>query len=96
VADLELDLATRTVMRGGRAIQLSPRHFDLLACLMRNRGQAVRRETLLKAVRGQRRDPGARILETSIAQLRAKVDRGFGVELIHPVPGIGYCLLDEE
>ncbi|MDB5492833.1 MAG: DNA-binding response regulator [Phenylobacterium sp.] len=94
-ADLELDLETRTVARAGRSIRLSAHDFDLLAYLMRNHGRAVTRESLLQALWGRRCDPGTRLVEASIERIRAQVDRGFAVHLIHLVPGVGYCLLDE-
>ncbi|MDB5448811.1 MAG: DNA-binding response regulator [Phenylobacterium sp.] len=96
VADLEIDLKTRAVARAGRPIRLSAAEFDLLACLLRHHGRAVSRDSLLRLVRGGRCDPGAPLLETSIERLRAKVDRGFPVKLVHVVPGVGYCLLDED
>jgi two-component system OmpR family response regulator len=37
-------------------------------------------------------DPRTTIVETHVSRLRAKVDRDFGVELIHTIRGAGYCL----
>lgn len=96
IADLELDLETRTAVRAGRSIQLSAHDFDLLAYLMRNPGRAITRESLLRALWGRRCDPGTDLVETSIERICAHVDLGFAVQLIHRVPGIGYCLLDED
>nr|MEA2796810.1 two-component system, OmpR family, response regulator [Phenylobacterium sp.] len=96
VADLQLHLKTRTVMRAGRTIRLAPRDFELLAYLMRNNGRAIDRASLMGDVWGRRGDLGHRILEASIRRVRAKVDRGFSVELIHTVPGVGFCLLGDD
>ena len=96
VADLQLHLKTRTVIRAGRAIRLGPRDFELLAYLMRNHGRAIDRSSLVGDVWGRRGELGHRILEASIRRVRAKVDRGFSVELIHTVPGVGYCLLGDD
>src|SRR5947208_10437819 len=49
-ADIELDLITRKVRRGGRTIPLSPTEFELLSYLMHHRGQAVSRGQMLCAV----------------------------------------------
>lgn len=95
VADLQLHLKTRIVTRAGRAIRLGPRDFELLAYLMRNHGRAIDRASLVGDVWGRRGELGHRILEASIRRVRAKVDRGFSVELIHTVPGVGYCLLGD-
>lgn len=96
VADLELDLETRTVARAGRSIRLASHDVDLLAYLMCSPGRAITRDALEQAVWGRRCDPRTRRLDASIQRIRAEVDRGFAVELIHLVPGVGYCLLDED
>jgi two-component system OmpR family response regulator len=96
VADLALDLKKRTVVRAGRSIRLLERDFDLLAHLVRNRGRAVTRASLLQNVWDQGGDTETRALGASIERIRAKVDRGFRVELIHTVQGVGYCLLDDD
>lgn len=83
-------------MRAGRLLRLPARDFDLLAHLVRHRGRAVTRASLLKNAWGQRRDPGDRELETSVDRIRAEVDRGFAVQLVHTAPGVGYVLLDND
>ena len=50
VADLELDLVSRTVKRGGKEIELLPREFQVLEYLVRNEGQVVPRAMLLQHV----------------------------------------------
>jgi two-component system OmpR family response regulator len=92
VADLELDLLTRTVKRGGAEIMLQPREFGLLEFLMRNAGNVVTRTMLLENVWDYHFDPRTNIVESHLSRLRAKVDKGFDVELIHTVRGAGYCL----
>ena len=92
VADLELDLLTRTVFRAGRRIDLQPQEFKLLEYLMRNAGRIVTRIMLLENVWEFHFDPQTSVVETHISRLRGKVDRGFATELIHTVRGSGYCL----
>lgn len=92
VADLEIDLIKRSVTRGGRAIDLQPREFKLLECLMRNTGRVVTRTMLLEKVWDFHFDPKTNIVETHMSRLRGKVDRGFASELIHTVRGAGYSL----
>jgi two-component system, OmpR family, response regulator len=92
VADLEVDLLKRSVARGGRAIDLQPREFKLLECLMRNAGRVVTRTMLLEKVWDFHFDPKTNIVETHMSRLRAKVDRDFDCELIHTVRGSGYSL----
>jgi len=92
VADLELDLLTRSVRRGGKAIEVLPREFRLLEYLMRNAGHVVTRTMLLEHVWDIHFDPRSNIVETHISRLRSKVDKGFEAQLIHTVRGAGYCV----
>ncbi len=92
VADLEIDLIKRSVTRGGRAIDVQPREFKLLECLMRNVGRVVTRTMLLERVWDFHFDPRTNIVETHMSRLRSKVDRGFTCELILTVRGVGYLL----
>ncbi len=92
VADLEMDLLKRTVSRGGKVVELQPREFKLLECLMRNAGRVVTRTMLLEMVWDFHFDPKTNIVETHMSRLRAKVDRGFGNDLIRTIRGSGYSL----
>ena len=92
VADLEIDLVRRSVVRAGRRIELQPREFQLLEYLVRNVGGIVTRTMLLENIWDFHFDPRTNIVETHISRLRSKVDRGFANELIHTVRGAGYCL----
>lgn len=92
VADLEIDLLTRKVSRGGRAIDLQPREFQLLETLMRHPGQVMTRTMLLEQVWDYRFDPQTNVIDVHISRLRQKVDRGFEHALIQTVRGAGYSL----
>jgi two-component system OmpR family response regulator len=92
VADLEIDLRKRKVVRAGRRIELQPQEFKLLEYLMRHADRVVTRTMLLENVWEFHFDPQTSVVETHISRLRGKVDRGFDVELIHTVRGSGYCL----
>jgi two-component system OmpR family response regulator len=92
VGDLELDPLNRVVQRGGRAVDLQPQEFRLLAYLVRNAGRVVTRAMLLENVWDLQFDPRTNIVETHMSRLRGKVDRGFPTELIHTVRGAGYML----
>ncbi|TAJ68826.1 MAG: response regulator transcription factor [Phenylobacterium sp.] len=92
VGDLEMDLLSRTVTRAGRRLELQPREFRLLEYLMRNAGRVVTRTMLLEHVWEFHFDPKTNIVETHVSRLRAKVDRGFGADLIQTVRGSGYIL----
>lgn len=92
VADLEMDLLKRTVVRAGRRIDLQPQEFKLLEYLMRHEGRVVTRTMLLENVWEFHFDPQTSVVETHVSRLRGKIDRGFDAELIHTVRGSGYRL----
>jgi two-component system, OmpR family, response regulator len=90
--DLELDLVSRTVSRGGRNIDLLPREFKLLAYLVRNQGQVVPRAMLLQHVWDLHFDPTTNILDVYVSRVRRKVDSAQAYPLIHTVRGVGFCV----
>ena len=90
VADLEIDLLKRTARRGGERIDLQPQEYKLLEYLMRHRGEIVTRTMLLESIWSFHFDPGTNLIESHISRLRAKINRGFGCELIKTVRGAGY------
>jgi two-component system, OmpR family, response regulator len=95
VADLEMDLLGRRVVRGGRNIDLTTKEFQLLEYLMRRPGQVVTRTMLLEGVWNLHFDPQTNIIDVHMSRLRNAIDRGFTKPLIHTVRGAGYVLRDE-
>jgi two-component system copper resistance phosphate regulon response regulator CusR len=97
LADLQMDLETRTVWRRDRRIELTSREFDLLAYLLRQPGQVVTREMLAKDVwrETKRATPLDNVIDVHIAHLRRKVDDGRAMTLIQTVRGVGFVLREE-
>jgi two-component system OmpR family response regulator len=92
IADLEMNLLSRTVLRAGEPIELLPREFRLLEYLMRHAEQIVTRAMLLENVWEVHFDPNTSVVETHVSRLRSKIDRADAIALIHTVRGIGYSL----
>jgi len=90
VKDLTLDPATRAVTRGGRPIELTPKEYALLRCLMENPGVVLSRAQLLSNVWGLTFDPGTKVVDVYVRYLRKKVDDGEPEALIHTIRGAGY------
>jgi two-component system copper resistance phosphate regulon response regulator CusR len=93
LADLELDRLHRRAIRQGKRITLTAREFTVLECLLRHAGQPLTRASIFKQV--WNREPGTtptNIVDVYVNYLRAKVDRGFGLKLIHTVYGVGYVM----
>lgn len=96
VADLELDLISRTVRRGSLVIELLPIEFRLLEFLVRNSGQVLTRTMIFEAVWGYHFDPGTNVIDVHIGRLRKKVDPPSLPSLIRTVRGSGYRLAETE
>jgi two-component system, OmpR family, response regulator len=94
IGDLALDPSAKTVRRGGRQIDLTPKEFALLAYLMANAGVVVSRQSLLANVWGMNFDPGTKVVDVYIRYLRLKVDRDGDNPLIRTVRGFGYTIPD--
>jgi two-component system, OmpR family, response regulator len=92
VADLELDLVSRTVTRGAQKIDLLPREFQVLEYLVRNEGQVVPRAMLLQHVWDLHFDPTTNIIDVYVGRVRRKVDGQLAYPLIHTVRGVGFCV----
>jgi two-component system copper resistance phosphate regulon response regulator CusR len=90
VEDLEMNLVERTVRRGERKIELTPKEFALLEYLMRNQGRAVSRPMIIEHVWNFSFDTMTNVVDVYINYLRKKVDEGEAPRLIHTVRGVGY------
>ena len=91
-ADLSVNLSTRSVQRGGAPIQLTPREFALLECLLRTPGKVVTRVEISQSVWGYQFDPGTNFVDVAIQRLRRKIDDAFPRKLLQTVRGVGYAL----
>lgn len=96
VADLEMDLLSRTVRRAGQEIDLQPREFRLLEYFMRHAGQVLTRTMLLEKVWDYHFDPQTNVIDVHVSRLRAKIDKNFDRPLIHTVRGAGYILRETD
>jgi two-component system, OmpR family, alkaline phosphatase synthesis response regulator PhoP len=73
-SDVVVDLRTRTVVRGGKPIELSPMEFDFLAYLMDSGGDIVSRETLMQQVWRYSLGVTSRTVDQHVARLRNKLE----------------------
>lgn len=88
VGEVTLDLLSRKVWVGDRAIELSAREFLLAEVFLRHPTQVLTREQLLDRIWGYDYDPGTNIVNVYIGHLRRKL----GEDRIETVRGIGYRL----
>jgi DNA-binding response OmpR family regulator len=92
VGDLTLDPASRQVWRGGHAIELTKREYDLLELLARNAGLVLTKERIFERVWGYDNEAGQEIIKVYINYLRAKINIAGKPDLLHAVRGVGYTL----
>ncbi|HNR74270.1 MAG TPA: response regulator [Cyclobacteriaceae bacterium] len=92
IADLVLDLNAKSVVRGGKRIDLTSKEFALLEYFLRNQNKVIPRAELSKHVWNVDFDTGTNMVEVYVNYLRKKIDRDFDVKLIHTQFGMGYIL----
>jgi DNA-binding response OmpR family regulator len=86
-ADVSLDPSRRVAFRAGRRLDLSPKEFAVLECLLSSPGRVVSAEDLLERVWDEAADPFTTTVKTTIRRLRAKLGEP---PLIHTVREGGY------
>ena len=92
LADLEIDLLARRAVRAQQRLDLTAKEFNLLALLLRRRGQVLSRTTLAEQVWDMNFDSDTNVVEVAVRRLRAKLDDPFPAKLLHTVRGMGYVL----
>ena len=96
VGDLRMDLLSRRVARGARAIVLKPREFKLLEFLMRHADQVVTRTMLLENVWDYHFDPQTNVVDVHVSKLRQKIDVESERPLLRTVRSAGYMITADE
>jgi len=92
VADLVLDLRSRTAHRGKRELILTKTEFDLLELLMQNVGIVLERDMLYDRIWGFNFETGSRSLDVYIGYLRRKTEEGGESRILHTIRGVGYIV----
>jgi two-component system KDP operon response regulator KdpE len=87
---LELDLGARVVRRDGEDVHLTPKEFELLRLLARNRGRLMTHRELLATVWGEGYADDPQVLRAHVANLRRKIEPPEGPRYIKTDPGVGY------
>lgn len=88
---VSIDLATRTVMREGQSVHLTPTEFELLRALVTNMGRTLTHRQLFQEVWGRQHGDAQQYLRVYIAQLRRKLEQDpLRPALILTEAGVGY------
>lgn len=94
VGELSVDLHTRQVIRSETEIELTPREYDLLVYLMKNKNIVLSREQIMEQVWGYDYYGDTNVVDVYIRYVRQKVDKEFDIPYIQTVRGVGYTIKD--
>jgi DNA-binding response OmpR family regulator len=90
IQDMLLNRTSQTVLQGQKAIQLSPREFQLLDLLIQNKGQVLPREMILDRIWGFDSDVSTKTIDATIKLLRKKLTVFGKQDLLQSIRGVGY------
>lgn len=96
IGDLTIELLTRKVYRKDHAIDLTPREFELLLYLARNKNEEKTRDEILSDVWGYEYIGDTNVVDVYIRYLRQKMDKGYRHKLLHTVRGVGYMVKEPD
>ncbi len=89
--DLVIDIDRHEVTVGGKPVSLTPKEFELLLLLVKNRGKVLSRDMLLETVWGYDYGGETRTVDVHVRRLRQKLDDDpTNPRYIHTVHGVGY------
>ena len=96
IADLEMDLNTKSVKRANKKIDLTAKESLLLETFIKNRDKLLTREFIIENVWGIDFDPSTNIIDVYVNYLRKKIDKDFEPKLIHNKFGFGFYCSEKE
>lgn len=96
IANLEMDLGTKTVTRCDKVIDLTAKEFSLLETFLKNKEKLLTREFIIEQVWGLDFDPTTNIIDVYVNYLRKKIDKEYEPKLIHTKFGFGFYCSENE
>lgn len=94
-SDLELNLESKSVIRGGESIELTAREFALMEYFIRNPERVISKVEIAEKVWDINFDTGTNVIEVYVNYVRNKIDKKFSNKLIHTAHGMGYILKEK-
>jgi two-component system, OmpR family, copper resistance phosphate regulon response regulator CusR len=96
IADLEMDLNTKSVIRSKKKIELTAKESLLLETFLKNKDKLLTRDFIIEQVWGIEFDPSTNIIDVYVNYLRKKIDKDFEPKLIHTKFGFGFYCSEKE
>ena len=92
IGNLRVDTAARQVSRGDRAVDLTPKEYELLVLLASNKGRVLKKEQILERVWGYDAEADSDALKVTVNHLRTKLNAEGEPDLIQTIRGFGYLM----
>ena len=96
IDDLCIDITKKTVVRGGKNIELTGKEYEVLEYLIQNKGHVLSRDKIRDSVWDYGYEGESNIIDVLIKNIRKKIDIGNSKPLIHTKRGLGYVLKEDE
>ena len=96
IADLDIFVSQKKVIRNGQEIKLTPKEFKLLETLAQAKGNVISKESISEKLWDYHIETNLNTIEVYINFLRKKIDKNFETKLIHTKIGYGYYLSETE
>ena len=96
IDDLCIDITKKTVVRGGKNIELTGKEYEVLEYLIQNKGHVLSRDKIRDSVWDYGYEGESNIIDVLIKNIRKKIDIGNSKQLIHTKRGLGYVLKEDE
>ena len=88
--DIELNLDLKEVKRAWKNIELTPKEFQILEYLMKNKNKVIPKKELLEYIWWINNDIWSDVVRSHIQTLRAKLNKGFESDPIKTIRGVGF------
>jgi two-component system OmpR family response regulator len=96
INELTVNPMTREVYRENNAIELTPKEFDLLVCLLEHKNQVLTREQIINQVWGYDFVGETNVVDVYVRYLRKKIDYPYKIQHIQTYRGVGYCIKESK
>jgi DNA-binding response OmpR family regulator len=96
ISDLEMDMNSKSVIRGNKKIELTAKESALLETFLKNKEKLLTRDFIIEQVWGLDFDPNTNIIDVYVNYLRKKIDKDFKPKLIHTKFGFGFYCSEKE
>ncbi|MEC4718436.1 heavy metal response regulator transcription factor [Noviherbaspirillum sp. CPCC 100848] len=96
IADMQIDVVRRRVVRGNDRIDLTAKEFALLYLLAKRKGEVLSRSLIASQVWDMNFDSDSNVVDVAIRRLRVRVDDPYSHKLIHTIRGMGYVLEERD